>query len=159
WEVVAGDAAAGQRLATGDSVNVAARLEQAAPDGEVLLGETTLRLVKDAVTVEPTEPLELKGKSTRGPADRRVAASGGEAMMRRVDLPMIGRDEEVGRLLEALDRVLGDSQCEVVTVLGQAGVGKSRLIEEFVRQVSGRAQVLRSRCLSYGEGIAFWPIA
>ena len=64
-EVVAADSATGQRLATGDTINVAARLEQAAPDGEVLIGDATFRLVKDAVTAEPMEPLELKGKSTR----------------------------------------------------------------------------------------------
>jgi class 3 adenylate cyclase/tetratricopeptide (TPR) repeat protein len=158
-EVVAGDVTTGQRLATGDTVNVAARLEQAAPGGEVLIGEATLRLVKDAVTVEPTEPLELKGKSKRVPAYRLTGVSLGEAITRRVDLPFVGRHEEVGRLLETFDHVLGASRCEVMTVLGLAGVGKSRLIEEFVRRVGERAQVLRSRCLSYGEGITFWPIA
>jgi class 3 adenylate cyclase/tetratricopeptide (TPR) repeat protein len=158
-EVVAGDPTTGQRLATGDTVNVAARLEQAAPDSEVLLGETTLRLVKDTVTVEPTEPLELKGKSKRVLAYRLIDVSRGEAITRRVDLPFVGRHDDVGRLLEAFDHALGGSRCEVVTVLGQAGVGKSRLIEEFVRHVGERAQVLRSRCLPYGEGITFWPIA
>jgi len=158
-EVVAGDATTGQRLATGDTVNVAARLEQAAPDGAVLIGETTFRMVKEAVTVEPVEPLELKGKSKRVRAYRLVGVSGGEAITRRVDLPVVGREEEFGYLLEAFDRVAGSSRCEVVTVLGQAGVGKSRLIEEFVRRVGGRAQVLRGRCLPYGEGITFWPIA
>jgi class 3 adenylate cyclase/tetratricopeptide (TPR) repeat protein len=158
-EVVAGDLTTGQRLATGDTVNVAARLEQAAPVGEVLIGETTLRLVKDAVTVEPTEPLELKGKSKRVPAYRLIGVSRGEAITRRVDLPFVGRHEEVGRLLETFDHALGDSRCEAVTVLGQAGVGKTRLIEEFVRRVGERAQVLTSRCLSYGDGITFWPIA
>ena len=158
-EVVTGDPTSGQRLATGDTVNVAARLEQAARDGEVLIGETTWRLVKDAVTVEPTEPLELKGKSKRVRAYRLMGVNSGEAITRRVDLPVVGREEELGRLLEAFGRALGSSRCEVVTLLGQAGLGKSRLIEEFVRHVSGRAQVLRGRCLSYGEGITFWPIA
>ena len=158
-EVVAGDPAAGQRLATGDTVNVAARLEQAAPHGEVLIGETTFRLVKDAVTAEPMEPLELKGKSKRVPAYRLIGVGRSEAITRRMDLPVVGRDEELGRLLEAFDRALGSSHCEVVTVLGQAGIGKTRLIEEFVRHVGERALVLRGRCLSYGEGITFWPIA
>jgi class 3 adenylate cyclase/tetratricopeptide (TPR) repeat protein len=158
-EVVTGDPSTGQRLATGDTVNVAARLEQAAPDGEVLIGEMTLRLVRDAVTVEPVEPLELRGKSKRIRAYRLIGVSGGEAIRRRVDLPFVDRDEEVGRLLDGFDRALGGPRCKVVTVLGQAGVGKSRLIEEFVGHVGGRAQVLRGRCLSYGEGITFWPIA
>ena len=158
-EVVTGDPTSGQRLATGDTVNVAARLEQAARDGEVLIGETTWRRVKDAVTVEPTEPLDLRGKSKRVRAYRLMGVNSGEAITRRVDLPVVGREEELGRLLEAFDRALGSSRCEVVTLLGQAGLGKSRLIEEFVRHVSGQAQVLRGRCLSYGEGITFWPIA
>jgi class 3 adenylate cyclase/tetratricopeptide (TPR) repeat protein len=158
-EVVTGDPTTGQRLATGDTVNVAARLEQAAPDGEALIAETTFRSVKDTVTVEPVEPLELKGKSKRVRAYRLIGVSRGEAIRRRVDLPVVGRDEEFGRLLDVFDRVLGRSHCEVLTVVGQAGLGKSRLIEEFARHVGGRAQVLRGRCLSYGEGITFWPIA
>ncbi len=158
-EVVAGDPATQQRLATGDTVNVAARLEQAAPGGEILIGETTFRLVKDAVTVEPMKPLELKGKSKPVRAYRLTGVGHGEAITRRVDLPVVGRTEEFGRLLDAFDRALGRSGCEVVTVLGQPGLGKSRLIEEFARHVGGGAQVLRGRCLPYGEGITFWPIA
>jgi class 3 adenylate cyclase len=158
-EVVAGDTATQQRLATGDTVNVTARLEQAAPGGEVLIGEATFRLVKDAVTVEPMEPLELKGKSKPVRAYRLIGVGLGEAIARRVDLPVVGRREELGRLLDAFDRALGSSRCEVVTVLGQPGLGKSRLIKEFVRRVGGRAQVLTGRCLPYGEGITFWPIA
>ncbi|HKA51544.1 MAG TPA: adenylate/guanylate cyclase domain-containing protein [Candidatus Dormibacteraeota bacterium] len=158
-EVVAGDPTAGQRLTVGDTVNVAARLEQAAADGEVLIGEMTFRSVKDAVTIRPVEPLKLKGKSKRVRAYQLIGVSRGDAIRRRVDLPFVGRDEEVRRLLDTFARVLGSSRCEVVTILGQAGLGKSRLIEEFVRQVGGRAQVLRGRCLSYGEGITVWPIA
>lgn len=158
-EVVTGDPATGQRLATGDTINVAARLEQAAPEGDVLIGETTFRLVKDAVTVEQVEPLQLKGKSRRVRAYRLTGVSTGEAITRRADLPFVNRYEEFGRLAGAFDRVLENSSCEVVTVLGEAGLGKSRLIEEFVGHVGGRAQVLRGRCLSYGEGITFWPVA
>jgi class 3 adenylate cyclase/tetratricopeptide (TPR) repeat protein len=158
-EVVAADSATRQRLATGDTINVAARLEQAASDDEVLIGDTTFRLVKDAVTAEPMQPLELKGKSAPVRAYRLTGVSEGEAITRRVDLPFVGREAELGHLVNAFGRALEDSHCEVVTVLGQAGMGKSRLIEEFVRRVSGRAQVLRGRCLPYGDGITFWPIA
>jgi class 3 adenylate cyclase len=158
-EVVAGDTSTGQRLATGDTVNVAARLEQAAPDGEILLGDSTFRLTRDAARVEPVEPLELKGKSGRVPAYRLLGVSGGEAITRRVDLPIVGRDESYGRLLMSFGRVTADMRCEVVTILGQAGIGKSRLVEEFVRHVGDHAQVLRGRCLPYGEGITFWPLA
>lgn len=158
-EVVTGDPTSGQRLATGDTVNVAARLEQSAHDGEVLIAEATWRLVKDAVTAEPIGPLALRGKSKRVRAYRLMGVSSGEAIARRVDLPVVGREEEFRCLIEAFNRAIGRSGCEVVTLLGQAGLGKSRLIEEFVRYVGGHAQVLQSRCLSYGEGITFWPIA
>src|SRR5262249_19775882 len=148
-EVVAGDPTAGQRLTVGGTVNVAARLEQAAADGEGLICELTLRSVEDAGTIPPVEPLQVKGKSKRVRAYQLIGVSRGDAIRRRVDLPFVGRDEEVRRLLDTFARVLGSSRCEVVTILGQAGLGKSRLIEEFVRQVGGRAQVLRGRCLSY----------
>ena len=158
-EVVAGDISTGQRLATGDTVNVAARLEQAAPDGEILIGGSTYHLARDAAAVEPVEPLELKGKSERVPAYRLLSVGGGEAITRRADLPLIGRDEPFGRLLIAFGRVTAEQRPEVLTLIGQAGIGKSRLIEEFVRHIGDRAQVLRGRCLSYGEGITFWPLA
>ncbi|TML60780.1 MAG: zinc-ribbon domain-containing protein, partial [Actinobacteria bacterium] len=90
-EVVAGDPSAGQRLVVGDAVNVAARLEQAAPATEVLLGELTYRLVRDAVEVEAVEPLELKGKSERVPAFRLVSVGAGEGYTRRADSPLVGR--------------------------------------------------------------------
>src|SRR6516164_1114204 len=99
-EVVTGDTGASQRLATGDTVNVAARLEQAAPAGEVLIGESTFALVKDAVSVEPVEPLELKGKSERVPAYRLTGIKGGEAVRRRQDLPVVGREAELTFLLD-----------------------------------------------------------
>ena len=123
-EVVAADSAARQRLVTGDTINVAARLEQAAPDGEVLIGDTTFRLVKDAVTTEPMELLELKGKSARVRVHRLTGVSGAEAITRRVDLPLVGRETELGHLTDAFGRALEDSHCEVVTVLGQAGHGQ-----------------------------------
>jgi predicted ATPase/class 3 adenylate cyclase len=158
-QVVAGDATTRQRLATGDAVNVAARLEQAASAGEVLIGETTFALVKNAVSAEPVEPLELKGKSERAPAYRLTGITSGEAVRRREDLPVVGRESELTLLLDAFDRGPGQSACAAVTVLGQAGMGKTRLVDEFVRRIAGRAQVVRGRCLSYGDGITFWPLA
>ena len=89
-EVVAGDPATGQRLVTGDTVNVAARLEQAAPPLEVLIGEPTYRLVRDAVEVEAVPPLELKGKSERVPAYRLLGVSRGDGVARRADTPLVG---------------------------------------------------------------------
>src|SRR5512132_2149455 len=136
-EVVAGDATTGQRLVTGDAVNVAARLEQAAPAMEVLLGELTYRLVRDAVEVEAVEPLELKGKSERVPAYRLVSvAETGEGWARRTDAPMVGREEELARLLSSFDEAVADRACRLVTVIGDAGVGKSRLHDEVMRTVA-----------------------
>ena len=99
-EVVAGDPTTDQRLVTGDTVNTAARLEQAAPSCEVLIGEPTYRLVRDAVQVEPVEPLELKGKAQRVPAYRLVSVHKTDGVRRRHDSPFVGRDQELGVLVE-----------------------------------------------------------
>jgi class 3 adenylate cyclase/tetratricopeptide (TPR) repeat protein len=144
-----------ERLATGDSVNVAARLQGAARPGETLLGETTLRLARDAVEVEPVEPLALKGKREPVPAWRLVAVST-VAAERRFDSPLVGRERELGALGEAWQRACGGPGCELATVVGPAGVGKSRLAAEFLAAVE--ATVVRGRCLSYGEGITYWPV-
>jgi class 3 adenylate cyclase/tetratricopeptide (TPR) repeat protein len=157
-EVVAGDPTQGQRLVTGDVVNVAARLEQAAPALEILIGEPTYRLVRHAVDVEPVEPLELKGKSERVPAYRLLAVRSTERAASRAELPLVGRDREL-ELLEAGFRAAVDGPApRMVTVLGEAGVGKSRLTSAFVDAVPDAALVLTGRCLPYGRGITFWPL-
>jgi class 3 adenylate cyclase/tetratricopeptide (TPR) repeat protein len=158
-EVVAGDVTRGQRLVTGDTVNVAARLEQAAPECEVLIGEPTYRLVRDAVEVVPVEPLELKGKAERVPAYRLVSVGGVEAFARHLDTPMVGRHQELEIIRERFQHAVQDRRAQLVTVLGHAGAGKSRLIYEFLSETVGRAMALRGRCLPYGEGITFWPLS
>jgi hypothetical protein len=157
-EVVTGDPAIGDALVLGDAVNVAARLEQAAPPGEVLLGQPTLRLVRDAVEVEPVPPLHLKGKQAPVAAWRLLGvAPGAPGHARRQDAPIVGREPEL-RLFEwVYERVSTTAACHLLTVLGQAGVGKTRLVAEAVRGLE--ATVLRGRCLSYGEGITFWPVS
>jgi class 3 adenylate cyclase/tetratricopeptide (TPR) repeat protein len=157
-EVVAGDPTTGQRLVTGDTVNVAARLEQAAPMNDVLIGDLTYRLVRDAVVVEEVEPLELKGKAERVPAYRLIGVTDADAFQRRQDGAMVGREQELATLNGAFEGAMLHGVCRSVTVIGEAGVGKSRLIREFVGGVADRAIVLRGRCLSYGEGITFWPL-
>ncbi|HVJ59780.1 MAG TPA: adenylate/guanylate cyclase domain-containing protein, partial [Burkholderiaceae bacterium] len=130
-EVVANDdPTADQKLATGDAVNVAARLEQAAPANEILLGEVTYRLVRDAVEVEAVEPLELKGKSQKVPAFRLVSAKGLDGNVRRVDTPIVGRDTELARIAEVYREVVDGRAVRMLTVVGDAGVGKSRLVHE-----------------------------
>ncbi len=158
-EVVAGDVTTGQRLVTGDVVNTAARLEQAAPANDVLLGDSTYRLVRDAVEVEVVEPLELKGKAERVPAYRLIAIREGEAVTRHLERPIVGRQHELAQLDEALAAAVAESRPQLVTVLGSAGVGKSRLLEEFLRRSADRADKVAGHCLNYGEGITFWPLA
>jgi class 3 adenylate cyclase/tetratricopeptide (TPR) repeat protein len=145
-----------ERLATGDAVNVAARLEQAAAPGEILLGEETLWLVRDAVEVRAVGPLALKGKAEPVSAYRLVALSG-EVDGRRPDVPMVGRQRELNRLREAFSQAVDDRSCQLFTILGVAGVGKSRLAHEFLSAFED-VSVLRGRCLSYGEGITYWPV-
>jgi class 3 adenylate cyclase/tetratricopeptide (TPR) repeat protein len=159
-EVVAGDPSAGQRLVTGDPVNVAARLEQAAAPGEVLIGDPTYRLVKDAVEVEPVDPLTLKGKEDRVPAFRLIAVSAGAAgHERHLDSPMVGRTKELSLLEHALERAVSERTSHLFTLMGPAGVGKSRLVHEFLTGAAADATVLRGRCLSYGDGITLFPLA
>jgi len=139
-------------------VNVAARLEQAAPVDQIYLGETTWRLVRDAVEVEAVEPLALKGKSERVAAYRLVSAAGLDGNVRRVDTPLTGRDEELAALAKAWDEVTRGRAVRLVTVIGDAGMGKSRLIHEVIQRHGANATVLRGRCLPYGDGITFWPL-
>jgi class 3 adenylate cyclase/tetratricopeptide (TPR) repeat protein len=158
-EVVAGDATAGQALVTGDAVNVAARLEQHAAPGDVLLGEATYRLVHDAVDAEPVEPLELKGKAEGVSAWRLLGVREvTTAVPRRLDSPMVGRARQLAQLRQAFDASVDDAACQLFTVLGSAGIGKSRLVEEFLSGLGSDAEVLRGRCLPYGEGITYFPV-
>ena len=143
-----------ERLATGDAVNVAARLEQAAAPGEVLIGAETLALTRDAVAVEPAELLTLKGKAEPVPAFRLLSARG--ELARSHAAPMVGRRTELRRLRDAFEQAAHDRSCQLFTVLGAAGVGKSRLAAEFLAGIEGR--VVQGRCLSYGEGITYWPV-
>jgi class 3 adenylate cyclase/tetratricopeptide (TPR) repeat protein len=150
-EVVTGTA---ERLATGDAVNVAARLEAAAQPGEVLIGQPTLALVRDAAEVEPLEPLELKGKAKPVPAYRLVRVR--DAPERRHAARFVGRERELAAVGEVWERVQAEQHCELVTIIGDAGVGKSRLVAEVLASVE--ATVVRGRCLPYGEGITYWPV-
>jgi len=146
-----------ERLATGDAVNVAARLEQAAQPGEVLLGGETLRLVKDSVEVEAVAPLGLKGKADPVPAFRLLGVTAGEPGAGRQTVPMVGRERQCHLLDDAFANVVGERACHLFTILGTAGVGKSRLVAEFLESLDG-ATVIGGRCLSYGEGISYWPV-
>jgi len=143
-------------LITGDAVNVAARLEQSAGSGEVLLGEETFRLVRDAVRVDELPLLEVKGKTAPLSAYRLDCVTGDTPYMRRLDAPLIGRDVERGLLAGAWQRICDERSCSLFTILGAAGVGKSRLAAEFLEGLD--ATVAAGRCLSYGDGITYWPV-
>ena len=150
-EVVTGTA---ERLATGDAVNVAARLEQAAPPGAVLMSEETFRLVRNGVEVDAVEALELKGKANPVGAYRLRSLKGQPS--RGLEAPMVGRDREQRLLEDAWERAISERSCHLFTVLGPAGVGKSRLAGEFLSTLE--ATIVRGLCLPYGEGITYWPV-
>jgi class 3 adenylate cyclase/tetratricopeptide (TPR) repeat protein len=152
-EVVTG---VGDTLVTGDAVNVAARLEQAAGVAEVLIGERTYALVRDAVDAELLPPIEAKGKADPVTAYRLHSVTGDTAYARRTDAPLVGRGRERKLLDDAWERARSESACVQFTVLGSAGVGKSRLVAEFLNGLD--AVVVSGRCLSYGEGITYWPV-
>ena len=158
-EVIVGDAVGGGKIATGDAMNVAARLEQIADPEEVLISAATHRLVHDAVQVEEADHLELKGRDERVQAYRLLKVDPSAlGFARRLTAPMVGRDPELSLLRAAFDRAVSDRACQLFTVLGVGGVGKSRLLGAFVDEFGDRATVLRGRCLPYGDGITFLPI-
>ena len=146
-EVVTGGMAA-QLRSTGRPIALAARLGQSAGPGELLLDEATHRLVRDAVDVEPSgEWLRLLAVRDGSPVKRS-----------RFDAPMVGRERERRRLHDSFEQAVGDRSCQLFTVLGSAGVGKSRLVQEFVAELGPAASVVRGRCLPYGKGITFFPL-
>jgi class 3 adenylate cyclase/tetratricopeptide (TPR) repeat protein len=147
---------AGGGLVIGDAMNTASRLQSGAEPGQVFIGAPTWRLVRDAVAAEPAPPLAAKGKAEPVAAWRILAlVPGSPARARRLDAPMVGRDREAARLAGAYRRVAEARACRLFTVLGVAGAGKSRLVEEFLGSLRDTAEVLRGRCLSYGEGVTW----
>jgi class 3 adenylate cyclase/tetratricopeptide (TPR) repeat protein len=158
-EVVAGDGTGGQMLVTGDPVNVAKRLEEAARTGEILVGQATRRLVENAALLEPREELVLKGKSGRVDAWNVLAViEGAPAYARRLDAPLVGREMELHALRAAFASVVAEQTCQLVTIVGPAGIGKSRLAAELCGGLRDEARTLSGRCLPYGDGITFWPL-
>jgi tetratricopeptide (TPR) repeat protein len=156
-EVVTGDDAA--TLATGDAVNTAKRLEEAASGGEILIGAVTERLVRHASRLVPLDAVQAKGKSAPVDAWRVLEAiTGAESFARRWDTPLVGRAPELALLRDELTASTERRECRLVTVIGAAGVGKTRLVSELIAEVGGHATVAAGRCLPYGDGITFWPL-
>jgi predicted ATPase len=159
-EVVAASGTGSGTPATGDAVNVAARLQQAAVSGEILLGEATHHLVRWAIDAEPTGTIDPLGRSGPTRAFRLLAVTPGlTSHEQRFDSPLVGRERERRQLGSAFEQATADETCQLFTLLGPAGVGKSRLVHEFLGSIRPEAQVLRGRCPPYGERVAFWPVA
>ena len=158
-EVIAGDHSQGHLFVTGKAVNVAKRLEEAAETNEILIGEATHQLVRDAVLVERGADRTVKhGEAVDGIALLAVFEHV-PGHFRRFDSPFVGRDRQRAALRSVFENAVSDRACHLLTVLGGAGVGKSRLVQEFVDSLGHEITVLRGRCLPYGEGITYWPLA
>jgi class 3 adenylate cyclase/tetratricopeptide (TPR) repeat protein len=162
-EVLAGRVGDGYTV-IGDPVNVAARLQGAAEPGTVIVGQVTHRLTRAAIEYVELEPLELKGKAEPVPAWEAVRAvvRGRAARAAGTSTPLVGRADETELLLSLFERVTGEGRPHLVTVLGQAGVGKSRLLREFTQMVGDRQPppaVRLGGCPAYGAGLAYWALA
>ena len=154
-EVVADDASSRETFVAGDAANLAARLQQAADSNEILIDDPTYRLVRHTSRCEAVEPLEVKGKSGTVHAHRLISIDRFESTASSRQLhPLVGREAEFALLHREHARALSERRCRLVTVVGDAGVGKSRLGAEFVASLS-EMRVVSGRCLAYGEGITY----
>ncbi|MZG04290.1 adenylate/guanylate cyclase domain-containing protein [Streptomyces sp. SID5614] len=162
-QVVAGsDRTARQALVSGETVNIAARLEQNAGRGEILIGPGTLLAAGPTVTAEPTGPLRLKGKRDSVEAHRLLALGADDPeLLRRFDVPFVGRDAERRALDTALERTVREGAAGLLRVTGEAGIGKTRLVREWLagRSASGGLTYGAGRCRSYGDHGTLAPLA
>jgi class 3 adenylate cyclase/tetratricopeptide (TPR) repeat protein len=157
-EVITGDPADGP-LVTGEAVNVGKRLQEAATPGEIVLGPVTLSLVRETVETEPVGPLELRGRVEPLSAFRLVGISDdAPAGATRFQAPLVGRRKELRRLRAAYTRARDKRQPVLAVVLGDAGIGKTRLARELTASIADEADVLVGRCSSYGEGATYLPL-
>lgn len=143
----------------GEAINAAKRFEEAAAAAEILIGSTTHKLVRDAVAVTPSGPRLLKNGKTIDAFAVVDIISQNLGNVRRFHSPLVGRTSQSATLTTALNTVVRDRACRLLIVHGGAGVGKSRLMTDFATGLDGKATVLRGRCLPYGEGITYWPLA
>ena len=152
----------GERI-VGDVVNTASRLESIAPPGGVVVGEATYRATQLLIDYEEMDPVEVKGKSKPLPVWRAIEPRGryGVDAAVRADTPFVGRESEMRLLTEIFRRVVGEGSLQLVTVAAGAGVGKSRLVNEFWQWADDQPEIVwwrQGRCLPYGEGITFWAL-
>ena len=155
-EVVAEDG--DSTFATGEAVNLAARLQSKAEPNQILVGPAAARLLRGRVDLEPVHPLELRGWREPVAAQRVICVSEPGEPVTGLSAPLVGRESELELLENTYERVVRAGRAALVTIYGEPGVGKSRLAREFVAGLEG-ATVLSGRCLPYGEGVTYWPLA
>jgi class 3 adenylate cyclase/tetratricopeptide (TPR) repeat protein len=155
-EIVADDSAS--TFATGEAVNLAARLQQRAGPGEILVGPGAARLVGGRIELEAAGTLDLRGFRQPIEASRVVCAADLGTPIATVKAPLVGRESELELLENTFARTVRDRRATLFTIYGDPGVGKSRLAREFTEGVEG-ATVLFGRSLPYGEGVTYWPLA
>jgi DNA-binding SARP family transcriptional activator len=151
-EVVVGNAGPGRPTVSGHAVHVAAAIQRAAADEDVFIGEETRRVLGSSVLVEPVDTLKPTAWRLLG------LVPGAPALARHLDAPMVGRDAELAHVLAAFDRAVRVGAGHRLTVLGDAGIGKSRLGREVATALGSRARILTGRCPAYGDGVTFWPL-
>jgi class 3 adenylate cyclase/predicted ATPase len=162
-EVLAG-AVGESYTVTGDTVNVASRLQSAARPGSVTVGERTMRATRQAVQYDELPPLTLKGKAEPVPAWEAVCLTATQSTRRlgpTIETPLVGRDNELVTLETLYERIVREGAPHLVSLIGEAGVGKSRLLREFERVLGEHSiapTVRTGRCLPYGTGIVFWAL-
>ena len=158
-EVLVGDAASGQPVATGPAVTVAMHLQQSALPGETLLGDAARAVLHEAAVLEPVEQIETGPPLGPIRAFRLLGVGEHAGVRPQSSAPFVGRLEELAALRLVFDAARAERRSRVVTVLGEAGVGKTRLISEFASSLGAEATVLVGRCVSYGEGATYLPLA
>ena len=157
-EAVSGQASAGGTFVTGSAVNIGKRLQGLAEPGDAVLGEATMRLVRDAVEVEPLGPVVLRGKPEPLEAYRLLSVQAdAPGVARAFDSPFVGRHDEIGALRLALDVARTERRCRLIALIGNAGIGKTRIAREFVESLED-ARVLVGRCVPYGDGATYLPL-
>jgi len=148
----------GEWSAAGDVLNTAARIQSAAPTDGILVSRTTYLATMDSFAFSAAEPIQAKGKAEPVEVWEVVAAQEGDVSERRGETELVGREAELDELTAFTDELLAENSAGLATIVGSPGVGKSRLLLEFVRRVEEQFTVHRGKCLSYGEGITYWPI-
>ena len=153
----------GEGMVAGDVVNTAARLQSNAPVNGVLVGETTWRATRDAIDYRPAEPVQAKGKAEPVEAWEALEARGrvGVDISTRVRTPLVGRRRELDSLLDAFERARSTRSVQLVTLAGEPGIGKSRLVYELFEAIERHPELVfwrQGRSLPYGEGVSFWAL-